>query len=306
MKKLFTLIPAFIALTVNAQMVHTITLRPNGATGNDATLSKENGNFNNGIDENFIANAWTSGGNGVTLRSVLQFALPTLPANATFVSATLTLYGNPTSVHPQLHSSYPGSPYGTTNEGWLRRVVSSWSESTVTWNNQPNTTTVNQVSLPASTSQTQDYAIDVTNLVKDMLNNPASSFGFMLSLQNETTYRALIFASSDHPDSTKRPKLIIVYHTPAASVSGVPVAGRFSVYPNPAQHTINLNFSSVRAANVEVKLADATGRTVMHQSRQVAANGQLNFDVADLPRGAYILTATEENKNSYSNVVTLQ
>ena len=53
--------------------------------------------------------------------------------------------------------------------------------------------------------------IDVTQLVQDIVDNPASSYGFMILLQNEASYRAVYFASSDYTDSAKHPKLVVAY-----------------------------------------------------------------------------------------------
>ena len=49
-----------------------------------------------------------------------------------------------------------------------------------------------------------------------MVNDPDSSFGFMLSLEDETYYRALTFASSDDVNPSMRPSLLIIYQIPAS------------------------------------------------------------------------------------------
>ena len=53
--------------------------------------------------------------------------------------------------------------------------------------------------------------INVTQLVQDMVNNPSSSFGFMISMQDTTIYRRLIFASSDNTNPSKHPMLLVKY-----------------------------------------------------------------------------------------------
>jgi hypothetical protein len=58
----------------------------------------------------------------------------------------------------------------------------------------------------------QDYIdIDVTELVKDIYENPEESHGFMLRLKYEYDYRRMFFATSDVGDPQKRPKLDIFY-----------------------------------------------------------------------------------------------
>jgi hypothetical protein len=48
-------------------------------------------------------------------------------------------------------------------------------------------------------------------MVTDMLKNLSSSFGFMLSLQNEQYYRDMIFASGGNVNPAKRPTLDVCY-----------------------------------------------------------------------------------------------
>ena len=309
MKRIFILCATCVALTSNAQIFHSITIQPGTQEGMDALIEQQRPTLSDD-NEDIAAIAWTAGGAPSTHRSLFQFNLPTLPSNATYVSATLTLYGNPTSRFHQLHSSYPGAPYGTTNECWLQRITSTWSEPTVTWNNQPTVTTTHQIALPASTSQTQDYIINATQIVKDMLDTPSASFGFMLSLQNETIYRSLIFASSDHPDTTKHPKLVITYTTPTppataiASISGSDEG--VNVYPNPVLHTLHVDFANTTAAIADVQLTDISGRTLLRKGGQIAANEHVSVDVRSLPRGSYFLKVTQDNKVKYNHTITLQ
>src|SRR5688572_20799738 len=103
MKRLFTLLLSFAAFNSIAQVTHTVVLRPGPIGAANTSIWKEMPTTGNSTDQNIIANAWTAGGD-VTLRTLFRFAMPTLPANATFTGATLYLYGNATSNHPQLHS----------------------------------------------------------------------------------------------------------------------------------------------------------------------------------------------------------
>lgn len=170
-----------LVLSVASYSQTTVTIYTNPSNCEDAELRSDNPNDNYGSNPNFIANAWSAGGNSFIERSVMNIDLSSIPANANIIQATLSLYCNITSGHSQLHSTLSGS-----NGCWLSRITGSWNESTVTWNNQPPTTSVNQVSIPISSSQTQDYPnIDVTNLLQDIVNNPLNSYGFMISLKTE-------------------------------------------------------------------------------------------------------------------------
>lgn len=191
----------------------TIVLQPGPIAGIDASLGShtnfntENNNYGTNIYNNAYCIPGAQGGQNSN-RTVMNFDLSAVPANATIVSATLTLYGT-----GFINSLLPGH-FGN-NTAYLKRITSSWSENSVTWNSAPQTTNVNQVSVPASTSASQDYSILVTALVQDMLANPSSSFGFHLGLQTENpnSPAALLFHSSDASDSTKWPKLEIIYES---------------------------------------------------------------------------------------------
>ncbi len=96
------------------------------------------------------------------------------------------------------------------NDAVLQRIISPWTED-VAWSNQPTTTSSNEVTLAQDTISNQDYILDVTSLLQDIIADPNNSFGFLLKLNTETPYRLLAFASSDHPNTSLHPKLEITY-----------------------------------------------------------------------------------------------
>jgi hypothetical protein len=184
----------------------TLTLQP-GSEGKDACIQNRTPDANNGTWHAVDAFALTNSGNTILGRGLIDFDLTSIPEGTTIKRAYLSLYNDPTS------SDNNGQHRGLgTNDAYIKRITSSWDELTVTWNNQPTTTDVNQASIPASTDVYQDYAdIDVTSVIQDILNNRSNSYGLMIVLKNETPYNALIFTSSDYSDSTRRPKIIVKY-----------------------------------------------------------------------------------------------
>ncbi|MBK7211948.1 MAG: DNRLRE domain-containing protein [Bacteroidales bacterium] len=176
------------------------------STGKDANIRTDKPIMNYGNSMDFIANAFTAGGNFFIQRSLMEFDLSVIPVTAVINSAYLNLYCNTISGHAQYQ-------YGD-NLCYLKRITGSWGETQVNWNNQPSTTTENQVTLAVSTSNTQDYpSVDVKQLIQDIRNYPQTSHGIMIQLQIEETYRTMVFGSGDHPDPLKRPVLIIQYDT---------------------------------------------------------------------------------------------
>lgn len=185
----------------------TVTLQPDATSGIDAGLSSYYPSTNYGATyPEITALSGTSGGSNILIRSVFMFDLSAIASTKTVTSAKLTLYGGTDPVNGT------NSMSGTANASYIQRITSTWTELGVTWNNQPSTTTTNEVALPTTTIANKDFIdIDVTNLVKDMVSNPSTSFGFELVLQNESGYNSMQFASSDCTDATKRPKLVVVY-----------------------------------------------------------------------------------------------
>lgn len=219
------------SILVNPNPIVTVTLQPGATEGQDAKPAAMQGcsggssyanvpNINFPNDPDLAIAAWTFNADGCATgqyRSFLKFtALSNIPQTATILSAKLSLYGVTSSgASPQGNSYYPGSPYNSygTNACWIKRVTGSWTETGITWNNQPSVTDANRIAIPASTSQWGYNAtdLDVTEMVKAMVNNTNSNNGFCIMLQVEEYYRSVNFASSDHTDATKRPKLVVTY-----------------------------------------------------------------------------------------------
>ncbi|MBC7524861.1 MAG: DNRLRE domain-containing protein [Flavobacterium sp.] len=182
-------------------------IQPDATIGKDAFLSD---NVSNGQPNSpeFNAGAWTISGTPLKIRGLLDFNLSTVPTGTSIDSAILTLYNNPNSQNGNANGQHVHS--SGSNAAYLRRIITPWDEN-VSWNNQLAVTTVNQVVLPQDTTPFQDYNVDVKLLIQDIIANPSQGYGLMLQLQNESPYRLLTFASSDHPNSNLHPKLEICY-----------------------------------------------------------------------------------------------
>ena len=188
------------------QVTKTIVLQPDEDNSKDALISSLEKSKNRGVYSDFVAMSWTVSSDPVDYRSLIEFDLSNIPSGALVISAKLSLYSQESSGLGS-HSTRSGS-----NESILNRITSSWEENTVTWNNQPTTTTENQVFLSKSSSSIQNYLnIDVTNLVKNMIDDSPNSHGFLLKLSNEKHYRSMVFAASGHSDSDLHPKLEVTY-----------------------------------------------------------------------------------------------
>ena len=276
-KAIVFLIGITICSMITAQT--TIVLKPDSATGKDAYLRSLSPNNNYGTHPDFSAHAWTNGGNPVTVRGIIDFDLSSIPSGATINAANLSLFSYDSSSNGS-HSTQSGS-----NEALISRVTSAWDENTVTWNSQPTTTVHNQVSLPASVSSIQDYCIDVANLIQDMINDPVNSHGFLFQLVTEQYYRRMLFASSDHPDSTFHPTLEITFTETVSSHSCL-------VIRSDSTTGKDAYISSLSPNNNFGTHPDFSAHAWTNGGNEVIVRGIIDFDLSGIPRGATINSAS--------------
>ncbi len=251
-----------------------IVMRPDGAKGKDATISSYNGNttMNRGNEVSLFSYAWTHGGIPAWSRILVEFDLSDIPSEAIINSAELSLYHYPKdNVDLSEHSSLSGS-----NAAYLERITGSWLENTVSWSNQPATTTLNRVEL-AQISGTQNYEnINVAVLVTDALDNADNAVGFMLKLQNESYYRALMFGSSENADLAKRPKLAVCYTLKDGGeddiVTGLDVRANdklIRLMPNPVVNDFVITLANP-VRNPKITLINSTGESFMPEVERLS------------------------------------
>lgn len=192
----------------------TLTLQPAPLDGKDAFVSSFLPNGTHATSIYMGPYAGTNGGVNDINRTFIAFDLATIPTNAIVDSAYLTLFYSQAIVDILYQSSTYFDGHVGNTPIWLQKVTQTWSENTITWNNQPPTSTVNQVSIPAYTSKTQNYKLNVKTFVQDMVTTPSSNYGFMLKLQTETPYTLVALASSDDANPNIRPKIQVYYRLP--------------------------------------------------------------------------------------------
>ena len=160
-----------------------------------------------GTSQGLVASVWTHYGEFGTGRSLFGFDFSEMRQHFVIIDARLNLFHNPTSSHVG-HSNLGGD-----NTGMIFRITEPWNENTLTWDNQPATTNTNAIFIPAPATEDADFLnIDITPIIKDMIRHPESSDGFMIKLFSEDTlYRSLVFASSEHPDAGLHPSIEITY-----------------------------------------------------------------------------------------------
>lgn len=288
---------------VSAQSV--LTLQPGAESGKDAWIwSFENArdvNFgvrtdvNGGLNNVIRAEVWEWTDRADTIRALLAFDLSEIPAGASITNARLSLsfFANPQF-----------TPQTGDNNLAIRRITSEWDEALVTWNNQPTTTEEKQVVLPPSNSTSQDYPdIDVTELVRAMVENPGKNFGFMLAMQKEVVFKGLTFASSDHTNPALHPKLEITYET----VSDVQVKNEGShsslrLHVEESGDQLRINGPLTDMTQLEVSLSDISGNQILHGTYALQ-NGVLPVHLADLADGLYFVQLSGGTTSSVHKLI---
>jgi hypothetical protein len=279
MKKFYLLLVIVLStLFISAQITVNIPLK---AIDEDATIDDYSAANNYPDEIEYHVSAWTVSSTQVIWRNLFKFDLSCIPSNATIQTAQLSLFyadSNSYGIYANgLHSSLTNS-----NESVLQRVTAAWTENTVTWNNQPATTTTDQVILAQSTSGTQNYTnMDVTAMVQQMVSNQSLNYGFLLKLTNEIYYAQMIFASGDNPNLSKHPNLQITYTVP------VQICQTFKLSSNDEDATIN-DYSAANNYPDEIEY-HVSAWTI--SNTQVIWRNLLKFDLSCIPANAAIQSA---------------
>lgn len=255
------------------------------AIGYHDGLGTENNNYGNADYLAGYCLPGTSYGLNVN-RGLFYFDISAIPISAELISAQLSLYAKGQS------GTLPGH-IGSANSIVLQRIVDSWSEYSVSWNSQPSSTSTNEVILAPSSNSLQDYLnVDVTTLVSDMIQNPASSYGFLMKLQNEVTSNAMVFCSTDYPDSTKWPKLKLTL----CSKTGVEEENKselmMKVYPNPASTDFMCSFFKNDSDDFEIAILNSQGQLVYSRAFRQLEPGIFNIsiNIENLSDGLYFVS----------------
>ena len=200
----------------NLTVFKTCTLLPNPSTSTvevdgDVRQGNANTNFGTGTSMNVTSS------NSANRRNYLRFDLtkcsPVIPASATIKVATLKLY---TSAIPAVCRTHD-----------IFRVTASWTETGITWNNQPFGTSINN---PAQSARTSSMDIGsgtcqnatanayvsgwaVTTDVAAFAAGTATNNGWMIrdDVEGSGTARVATYATKDGNLLTQAPVLSVTY-----------------------------------------------------------------------------------------------
>lgn len=156
---------------------------------------------NSGGDVNFRSENWTWDGFWGDTRSLMRFRLwvdPAMQVN----SAQLTLTGN---------AHYPLS---RSNQSELDLVTGNWTETGVTFYNQPTYSSTGKILIAGVPSGNTNVTTDISGFFNTWKNNNVANNGMLLQLQSFTDqYTRMQFHSSDAAVATNRPKIVFTIKT---------------------------------------------------------------------------------------------
>lgn len=134
-------------------------------------------------------------------RAFAQFSLSSIPAASTITSATLKLY------------MYTAPSASRTIEA--RTVSANWTESGITWSNQPAAAAAATTSTATGTTANVWLQWDVTSDVAAFLNGTKTNYGWRLGdlTEDSSTARLSQFNSKENANtSILRPQLVVTYN----------------------------------------------------------------------------------------------
>ena len=202
----------------NSNPFQTIWLYGKQAIAADALINQQSPNTNYGsFQQLYMSQGWTFCGNATsTCNSLIKPDISAIPAGATIVDAELYYY----------MVAYTGS---ATNFYTLFNVTSSWSESTVTWNNKPSTQSWTCTGPPGvivicdsgtvSTYEQGTYvSIPITGQVQAWYSGATTNNGIQISIASLNGNGASFISREATLGGANGPKFMITYQLPAATI----------------------------------------------------------------------------------------
>ena len=138
-----------------------------------------------------------------------RFGLAGIPAGATITSATLTWQ--------RAGSSCPSGCNPSTFTAYLEKVNSSWSESGITFNNQPTATSI--TSFAAGNGAPGTKTFDVTSTVQSWYQNPTTNYGFRIAASPIPAAGYSEYAFSREGSGSFKPSLSVTYSVPTGDLT---------------------------------------------------------------------------------------
>ncbi|NLL28136.1 MAG: DNRLRE domain-containing protein, partial [Bacteroidales bacterium] len=186
----------------------------------------------------FVAGAWTyynlGCGNGMH-RAFIKFDF-NIANNSKYLydnRAVLKLFH-----YDLLYHGYQGV---SENKLFICLPKEDWSETSITWNNQPDVFSENQILVPSCSTAVsyEDYVINVSDFLRRWFCGEYENYGMQIRLVTESIYRRACFASKENANSDLWPFIEAEYAKIEAPEDDSVCLGS----------VVNLNCNLINAAN---------------------------------------------------------
>ena len=197
---------------------------------------------------------------------------------------------------PQQTSNHTG-----TNDFRLYWFTEDWYEENVTWNNAPAIPAdADFIDIAESTSENQDYEIDITDLFNAQYVPDEGNAGFRLVLLNGEAFsrQQCRWVSKEYPDANYHPSLSFELTQTPTGVYSPATGSTIKVAPNPSGGEINISLPDQNdSANMEIY--DLAGHLVYSSPDFRGGLVNLNF----LMNGTYLVTIKHNNQLSTTKLL---
>lgn len=274
------------------------TMQPDGEQGNDAYINSIV-SYTKEDQQSLVSSVWELDEGWGIGRSVINFDMSYIDPELTITLAELSLFHDPNS---SIEGHYNN---GESNEILISRITEYWNEDNINWDNQPTISTENQILVPSSNIQNQDYLdIDVTDIVIAMMDNPEESFGFSIRLANEESQdynRNVVFASSDHMSPELRPRLVIYTYDYTSFDDFSNIENCVLVYPNPGKGNFKVQIFNNQDP-IQYSVFDSFGNNDI--TGETNAN-EFNINLHSQPSGVYLLSIARKYNVTNKKLIKL-
>ncbi|OGY24904.1 MAG: hypothetical protein A2Y57_01140 [Candidatus Woykebacteria bacterium RBG_13_40_7b] len=240
----------FFIPRINTVLAATATLVPIADTFINSLQNDHNFGHDNEIDVSYVFGM-------VKQRSLVQFDLSSIPANAAINSASFSIY-----------------MYTCTNETesdllHIDRTTTAWGEYTATWDNYKNKFSAMYTGNAPCSGVSSYLTFGVTTLVTGWYDGTYSNYGFYLWGNESVEGWNREFASREN--STNKPKLAIDYTVPSPSPS---VSSDGATSPDFDQGTGGSSVTTSPSSD------QVTGGTNFNQEEGLESSGQIEIGSA--------------------------
>ena len=70
---------------------------------------------------------------------------------------------------------------------------------------------------------------------------------------------------------------------------------KLNIFPNPSKDIVNINIELENRQNINVKIINSIGQTIMNESKLYAKSYNKHVDLNNLPSGSYMISITSNS-----------